>query len=90
MKPTWRNPDEDGRYPLSYVEYQSLRSLFGAKNALEQTHNQLERRVRTIPGGWRDFRLLMTLVDKLLGAVLRTIPQKKIASDSGRAFPNRL
>ena len=78
MKPTWRNPDEDGRYPLSYVEYQSLRSLFGAKNALEQTHNQLERRVRTIPGGWRDFRLLMTLVDKLLGAVLRTIPQKKL------------
>lgn len=74
----WKKPDQDGRYPLSHAEYQALRAIFGAKNALEQTHHDLERRVRLIPGGWRDFRLVMTLIDKLMAAVLGTIPQKKL------------
>lgn len=74
----WKKPDEDGRYPLSYNEYQALRAIFGAKNALEQTHKQLEQRVRLIPGGWRDFKLIMAVLDKLLNAVLRTIPAKKL------------
>lgn len=83
----WRKPDEDGRYPLSHAEYQALRSIFGAKNALEQTHHDLERRVRLIPGGWRDFRLVMTLIDKLMAAVLGTIPQKKNCWQCGRNCP---
>lgn len=74
----WKKPDEDGRYPLSYNEYQALRAIFGANNALEQTHKQLEQRVRLIPGGWRDLKLIMSVLDKLMGAVLRTIPQKKL------------
>ena len=72
----WKQPDENGRYPMSNPEYQALRALFGAKNALEQTSKDIERRVRLIPGGWRDFRMLVAVLDRLLAAVLRTVPQK--------------
>jgi hypothetical protein len=74
----WKQPDENGRYPMSNPEYQALRALFGAKNALEQTSKDIERRVRLIPGGWRDFRMLVAVLDRLLAAVLRTVPQKKL------------
>ncbi len=73
----WKQPDEKGRYPMSNAEYQALRALFGAKNALEQTSKDIERRMRLIPGGWRDFRMLVSVLDKLLMSVLRTVPQKK-------------
>lgn len=74
----WKQPDEKGRYPMSNAEYQALRALFGAKNALEQTSKDIERRMRLIPGGWRDFRMLVAVLDKLLMGVLRTVPQKKL------------
>ena len=74
----WKKPDPDGRYPLTYDEYQALRAIFGAKNALEKTHERLEPRIRTIPGGWRDFRLIMAVLDKLMNLILSTIPYKKL------------
>ncbi len=74
----WKQPDESGRYPMSNPEYQALRALFGAKNALEQTSKNIEQRMRLIPGGWRNFRMLVAVLDRLLAGVLRTIPQKKL------------
>lgn len=71
-------PDNE-RTPLSGREYYALRELFGMVSSFNNCAGDLEKRVKTIPGGWRDFRLLMTLSEKLMGKLLGTVPQKKLA-----------
>lgn len=70
--------DGNGRYALSYREYAALRSLFGAKNALVQNYKEIEDRVRLIPNGWRDLNMIMKVLDKLVLALLRTVPTEKL------------
>lgn len=74
----WKEADQDGRYPVSFPEYQAIRAMFGVQNALIKYVPALERRVKTIPGGWRDLRLLVTLMEKLMEKVLFTVPAKKL------------
>jgi hypothetical protein len=38
----------------------------------------LEKRLRTIPNGWRNFRLALTTVEKLLMQVYDTLPDKTL------------
>lgn len=69
---------DNERYALSYREYTGLRQLFGISHIWEKQGHELEKRLRKIPGGWRDARLIMTLADKLLARVLKTIPEDKL------------
>lgn len=73
-----RQPDENGRYPLSTREYEALRTLFGGMNALntDALHDRLEligdhaeEDIRTAVGMMRD------VCDRLMG----TIPVNKLA-----------
>ena len=70
--------DEDGRYPLSSREYEALRTLFGAVNALD-TEN-LKNRCKLIKNGWRNLRLAQTLLKRLMEQILTTVPLKKLVS----------
>ena len=72
--------DADGRFHFSEREYYATRELFGIVSTFNKCSGELERRVREIPGGWRDFRLIQTLSEKLLIGILRTVPQKKLAA----------
>lgn len=72
--------DADGRFHLSEREYYATRQLFGAVSAFNNCAGELERRVREIPGGWRDLRLITVLSEKLLIGILRTVPLKKLAA----------
>lgn len=76
-----RKPDKDadGRFHFSQREYYATRELFGIVSTFNKCAGELERRVREIPGGWRDLRLLMSLSEKLLENILKTIPLKKLA-----------
>lgn len=74
----YKKPDEDGRYPLSAKEYDAIRAIFGAVYALTEMHPVLEQRCKTIKGGWRDIRLLVTVADRLMDALLLTVPRKKL------------
>lgn len=71
--------DADGRFHFSEREYFATRELFGIVSTFNNNAEQLERRVREIPGGWRDLRLIMTLSEKLLVNILRTVPKKRLA-----------
>lgn len=72
--------DADGRFHFSEREYYATRELFGIVSTFSKCAGELERRVREIPGGWRDLRLIQTLSEKLLIGILRTVPQKKLAA----------
>lgn len=71
-------PDADGRYPMSVREAQALNAIFGALNALRMAEQSMKDRAKLIPGGWRDYRLLETLADRLFNAFLLTIPNNKL------------
>ena len=71
-------PDADGRYPLSGREWAAYRCLIVAVNELDVCANELRGRLKLIPGGWRDLRMLSTVSYKLFNALAETIPQKKL------------
>lgn len=76
-----RKPDKDadGRFHFSQREYYATRELFGIVSTFNKCAGELERRVREIPRGWCDLKLIMALAEKLLGNILRTVPLKKLA-----------
>lgn len=65
-------------------EYESLRALFGLCSEWKRAINTLERRFKGIDHGWRDARLIETLLFKLLDKVVLTIESdqlKRISKD---------
>lgn len=74
----YKQPDAEGRYPLSYREYAGLRAIMAANNNLLLNYKELESRIRLIPNGWRDIKCLLSLSEKLLQALLRTVPTPKL------------
>lgn len=74
----YRKADADGRINLTYKEYDALRTVFGAFNALTMYSDRLERRCKSFKNGWRDMRLLCVLAEKIMNNLLQTIPTKKL------------
>ena len=60
--------DEDGRYPLSTREYEALRTVFGAVNALDT--ETLRDRCGLFRYGWRNMRLAASLLRKVMEGLL--------------------
>lgn len=71
-----RQPDADGKYPLTMREYDALRTVFGALNALDS--DTLKERLKTTKYGWRDIRLCLAVMRKVLDKLLLTIPPLKL------------
>jgi glutamyl/glutaminyl-tRNA synthetase len=46
--------------------------------AVDETVKKMERRVRSIPGGWRDLRLVQSKLEKLGDNLMLTIPPEKL------------
>lgn len=66
------------RVNLSGREYYTLRSLMAVVSTFEGCAGDLEKRVRTIPNGYRDLKLIMATADRLFEKILATIPEKKL------------
>ncbi len=71
--------DADGRYPMSLREYETMRYLYGVIDALAR-ENFLEERLKLVPGGWRDFKMMQAKAKTLFDRLLTTIPFKKLLS----------
>ena len=69
--------DETGRYPVSMREYEDIRFLFGMSAALDQMED-LKPRLGLIKNGWRDIRMMAATVSRLIEALLKTVPLKKL------------
>lgn len=74
----YKAKDSDGRTPLSAREYEALKNIFVAFNALTLHHKELERRCKSYKNGWRNLRLLVKYSDIVMQSVLNTIPTKKL------------
>ena len=70
-------PDNE-RPPLSYREYSALRQLFGMVVGWDEKGSELRQRLKLVPHGWRDARMLAAVSSRLLDGLLGTIPVKKL------------
>lgn len=71
-------PDEQ-RAPLTNAEFMLVERLGLANYQLEKCcTGEMEARLRTIPNGWRDWKLLTAVTDRLMGKLLDTIPTKQL------------
>lgn len=66
------------RTRLTHDEYYALRTIFGLVSGYETNLVTLEKRIKHIPGGWRDAKLIASLSAKLLTNILRTVPVDKL------------
>lgn len=66
------------RHYLTSREYYVLRELFGLVSAFSTAQDALEKRVRSIPGGWRDMRLIQAVATRLMQNILATVPEEKL------------
>lgn len=73
-----RPADENGKYPLTMYEWNSLRVLFATASVLESDLEKLKERLRLIPYGWRTARMLEVRFRKLLEKLYQTIPHNKL------------
>jgi len=71
---------EKERKPLRQKEYYALRTLFGMVEMFAKHAELLEKRVKGIPDGWRDMRMIASVAQKLMEHILETVPDKKLAS----------
>lgn len=78
--------DKKARAPtitrLHSAEVNGMYMLYAAWHDFSQIKQMLEKRLRTIPGGWRDFSLVVSVMSKLIDKLLQTIPQDKLISMS--------
>ena len=66
-----------------------IRGLYAAWKELEFLENEQERRIKVIPGGWRDLKLCRTLMKKLADNMVRTLqPEKRetLSRTKGRMY----
>ena len=57
--------------------------IFGvhaALSELETAGEQMEKRFRAIPNGWRDLRCIQSMLTKLCGELMRTVPPEKLGN----------
>ena len=73
-----RQPEPDGRVPLSGKEWNHLRSLIAAIDMVLRSGDALKDRLKLVPYGWRDYRMLTVRMPALMDDLLDTIPTKKL------------
>lgn len=63
---------------LNALEIHGIEFLAGLDAQLYRFNGPLEPRLKSIPNGWRDYRLAMTLVEKVLDKLYDTMPTKTL------------
>lgn len=74
-------PQEIERFvePVSGKEYAAMQSLFAMISTLQVAEPVLEKRMRRLRGGvWRDWRMLQTKADRIMRALLSSVPANKL------------
>ena len=68
-------PDEDkkARAPtmrLRASETDSLFALYASLQEIDHAKGDMEKRIRSVPGGWRDISLIRAVLSKLIDRIL--------------------
>ncbi len=83
-------PSEEKVLPILRCNREELNCIFGlfaAVTEFTKCEEVLQRRVKAIPNGWRDLRLLSGQTYKLVEKILRTVPVEKLQGVM-RMLPN--
>lgn len=73
----------DKNIPVVRANGKDIDLIFGlhaAGQELARCEKEMEKRIRAIPNGWRDLRLIHTKLDKLLDSIYLTIQPEKRAT----------
>lgn len=62
---------------VNSAEINRIFTVFAAAQELRIVSQEMERRVRSVPNGWRDLRLVCSLLEKLAGGLMWTVPPEK-------------
>lgn len=57
-----------------------LFGIFAAMQELEKAQEVMENRIRAVPNGWRDVRLLCKVIDRVVNDLCLTYPPEKLQS----------
>lgn len=63
-------------------ETNDLFALYASLHEIDRAKSSLEKRLRSIPGAWRDISLLRSVLSKLVDRILETVPPEKLVSIS--------
>ena len=56
--------DSEGKYPTNAREFIAIKCLAACVSELHTSEQVLEQRLRTIPGGWRQYREIKSVSKK--------------------------
>lgn len=59
-------------------ECQIIQLITGTLKQCERNEKRIEERLRTIPNGWRDWRLMLSILRRMSDALIDTMPDKEI------------
>ncbi len=65
---------------LYQSEVNSLFALFALRQEVNDSKETLEKRLRSIPNGWRDLKMVLSVLDKLIDRIKGTIPEEKLGA----------
>ena len=68
--------DKGELLPLKGKELKCVEYLVGMESRIAESGDALRDRLRLIPNGWRNFRLIFATLDRLLTALYETMPLK--------------
>lgn len=66
------------RIPLTGREYYALREMFGLISCYGKSLGYLEKRAKTLPGVWRDMHMISAKTERVIAALLSTVPTDKL------------
>ena len=69
---------ESEKRELRNREYYTLRTIMAALSGLEGGEQFLVNRLKSVPNGLRDYRMVKTVLRKLLEKLLDTVPDKRL------------
>lgn len=73
----------NGKIPVIRASKEDIARAFGLIAGLQEikkAENEIERRFRAVPNGWRNIRMLETVYSNLIDDVLMTYPLEKLIS----------
>ena len=68
------------RFHLRQEETDSIIFLLCALWRIKEIQTVMEKRLRTIPHGWRNIRMIETVLDHMLTDILNTVPPEKLVT----------
>ena len=78
-----KNTTQPKELPIIRANREHINALFGlfaAVQEMEKAQNAMENRIRAVPNGWRDIKMLQKRLDSLISDLCNTYPLEKLVS----------